>query len=141
MVKLNKSTRLALYAMVELSRDAERVLSAGEIAEKYNMSEHHVAKVLQQLARVRLVRSTRGIKGGFQIAKDPKEITMHDIVEVFEPYSQPDNSGCLLLDFDESCHLIGACRIGEVFNEIQEQAIYTLKSVTIATLISPKKIS
>ncbi|NIR48933.1 Rrf2 family transcriptional regulator [candidate division KSB1 bacterium] len=139
MVKLNKSTRFALYAIVELSSNPDGVVSAGEIAEKYHISEHHVAKVLQQLVRARLIRSIRGIKGGFQIAKDPKEITMLDIVELFEP--QAPQNGCLLLDYEESCELEGVCRIGEVFNEIQEQAIYTLKSVSIATLISPKRIS
>jgi len=140
LVKLNKSTRFALYAMVELSSDPERILTAGEIAEKYKISEHHVAKVLQQLARVRLVRSIRGINGGFRVARDPRKITMHDIVELLEPHTQPQQ-GCLLLDHNETCEHSGACRIGEVFNEIQEQAIYTLKSISIATLISPKKIS
>lgn len=139
MVKLNKSTRFALYAVVELSKHREAVVSAGEIAEKYKISEHHVAKVLQQLVRVGLIRSIRGIKGGFQIAKDPKEITMLEVVEIFEP-RLPQN-GCILLDFEETCNLQETCRIGEVFNEIQEQAFYTLKSVSIATLISPKKIS
>ncbi|MFQ6115911.1 MAG: RrF2 family transcriptional regulator [bacterium] len=139
MVRLNKSTRLALYAIVELTKTPQAVVSAGEIAERYKISEHHVAKVLQQLVRVGLIRSIRGIKGGFQIAKDPKEITMLDVVEIFEPRLPQD--GCILLDFEETCHLQDACRIGEVFNEIQEQAFYTLKSVSIATLISPKKIS
>lgn len=115
------------------------MVSAGEIADKYHISEHHVAKVLQQLAKTGLVRSIRGIKGGFQIARDPKEITMMDVVEIFEPHLP--HSGCLLLDFEEKCNNQGACRIGEVFSEIQEQAFYTLKSVSIATLISPKKIS
>lgn len=139
MVKLNKSTRFALYSILELSKNPQAVVSAGEIAEKYKISEHHVAKVLQQLVRSGLIRSTRGIKGGFQIARDPKAITMLEVVEIFEP-RKPQN-GCLLLDFEETCQLQGACRIGEVVSEIQEQAFYTLKSVSIATLISTKKIS
>ena len=139
MVRLNKSTRFALYCVVELSKNPEAVLTAGEIADKYKISEHHVAKVLQQLTRWGLVRSIRGIKGGFQIAKNPKEITMMDVVEIFEP-RLPYNK-CLLLDFEEVCEYSDTCRIGEVFNEIQEQALYTLKSISIATLISPKKIS
>ncbi len=139
MVKLNKSTRFALYAMVELGRNPEGVVSAGEIAHKYGISEHHVAKVLQQLVRARLIRSHRGLKGGFQIAKDPKTITMLDVVELFEPPEA--RNGCLLHDGEENCQLEGACRIGEVLDEIQTQALYTLKSVSIATLIAPKKIS
>jgi Rrf2 family protein len=139
LVKLNKSTRFALYSLVELSRDPEAVVSAGQIAEKYKISEHHVIKVLQQLARAGLIRSIRGIKGGFQIARNPKEITMLDVVEIFEPHA-PHNS-CVLLDAAEFCQLKGACRIGDVLDEIQQQAYYTLKSVSIATLIAPKKVA
>ncbi|MFQ5824143.1 MAG: RrF2 family transcriptional regulator [bacterium] len=138
MVKLNKSTRFALYSILELSKNPRALVSAGEIAEKYQISEHHVAKVLQQLVRVGLIRSIRGIKGGFQIARDPKEITMLEVVEIFEP--RLPQHGCLLLDFEDNCQLQDACRIGEVFHEMQEQAFYTLKSVSIATLIAPKKI-
>ena len=138
MVKLNKSTRFALYSVVELSLHPDGILSASEIAQKYNISEHHVAKVLQQLVRAQMIRSIRGTKGGFQIARDPKEITMLDVITLFEPLASQE--GCLLLDFGAACELKQACRIGEVFAEIQEQAVYTLQSISIATLISPKKM-
>lgn len=139
MVKLNKSTRFALYAILELSREPETILTAGQIAEKYHISEHHVAKVLQRLVRARLVRSIRGVNGGFQIAKDPKEITMLSVVNLFEPMHP--QTGCLLFDAQESCGLEPICPIGEVFHEIQEQAMYTLESISFATLIYPKKIT
>ncbi len=139
MIRLNKSTRFALYAMVELGRDPTAVLSAGEIAQKYQVSEHHMAKVMQQLVRSGLIRSIRGIRGGFQIARDPKEVTMFDVVRLFEPAVQ--DSGCLLLDGVQACELQETCRIGEVLAEIQEQAVYTLQSVSISTLVSPKRIS
>ncbi len=139
MLKMNKSTRFALYCIVELSRDADAVLSARHIADKYCISEHHVVKVLQQLTRAGLVRSIRGTKGGFQIAVDPKTVTMYDVVKITEPIVP--KRGCSLLELDEECSFDNICRIGDVFAEIQEQAYYTLKSVTIATLIEPKKIT
>ena len=139
MVKLNKSTRYALYALVELSRAPEMIVSVKAIAEKYKISEHHVVKVLQQLARAGMIRSVRGLNGGFQIARNPKEITMSDVIEIFEP--RAPQHGCALLDHLESCQIEGACRIGEVLDEIQQQAYFTLKSVSIATLISPKKMA
>lgn len=139
MVKLNKSTRFALYAVVELSRDPDATLSAGQIAEMYGISEHHIAKVLQQLVRHGVIKSIRGAGGGFQIARDPRELTMLDVVELFEP--RIPQHVCVLLDGAEPCQHPTTCRIGEVFNEIQEQAYFTLKSITIATLISVKKIA
>lgn len=141
MFKFNKSSRFALYAVVELARGPRAILSAGAIAEKYGISEHHVAKVMQQLSRTGMIRSHRGIGGGFQLAKDPRQITMLDVVQHFErPQPQPIR-GCLLLDEGETCNHAGTCRIGEVFAEIQDQAFYTLKSISIATLIQPRKIA
>jgi Rrf2 family protein len=141
MFRLNKSSRFALYAVVELARDPQAVLSAGNIAEKYGISEHHVAKVMQQLSRTGIVRSLRGIGGGFQLAKDPRSMTMLDVVQQFERPLPEARRGCLLLDEGEDCNLTDTCRIGEVFAEIQDQAFYTLKSISIATLIQPKKIA
>ena len=139
MLKLHKSTRFALYAVVELSRNPEDLFTAKQIAEKYRIPEHHVAKVLQQLVRTGLIRSIRGINGGFQIARNPKEITMFEVMQIFE--TQAPEAKCLLLDNDATCDHLDACRIGDVFEEIRQQANYTLKSISIATLISPKKIA
>lgn len=138
MFKLNKSTKFALYSIFELSKNPQKILAASEIAQKYGISEHHVAKVLQQLAKIGMIHSIRGINGGFQIAKNPKELTMLDVVEVFEP-RLPQNS-CNLSDSQTVCSQKDACQIGEVFLEIQEQAYYTLKSISIATLLSNSKI-
>ncbi len=139
MVKLNKSTQYALYAIVELSSQPDAVLSVAHIAKKYSISDHHVAKVLQQLVRSGLIRSIRGTNGGFQIATDPKKVTMLDVVNIFEP--QHSATDCPLVGAINSCDLQPECGIGVVLNEIQAQAIYTLKSVSIATLVSPKRIA
>ncbi|MBF0276313.1 MAG: Rrf2 family transcriptional regulator [SAR324 cluster bacterium] len=138
MLKFNKSTVFALYAIMELSRDPQKVISAGQIAGKYKISEHHVAKVLQQLKRIGLIRSIRGINGGFQIAKAPKEITVLDVVEMFESSS---SNAPNLLETGENCFDTESCEIENLFSEINELVYFTLKSVSFATLVSPKKIS
>ncbi|KAA3601486.1 MAG: Rrf2 family transcriptional regulator [Calditrichaeota bacterium] len=139
MFKLNKSTRIALYSIFELSKNPKEKFSASQIADKYDISEHHVIKVLQQLARAGFVKSSRGINGGFQISLNPKNITMFDVVQIFEP-SQSETK-CSILETNETCKFKNAtCSIGTVINEIKEQADFTLKSITIATLIAPKKI-
>ncbi|RME79762.1 MAG: Rrf2 family transcriptional regulator [Planctomycetota bacterium] len=137
MFKLNKSTRFAIYAMVELASVEGKSLPAAAIAEKYNISEHHVAKVLQQLAKNGLVESIRGVGGGFRILTDPKEVTLWDLVKIFEPLSERQN--CAFQEGQECCRL-HACNIHQVLQEIEDQIYYTLKSVTIGTLCFPKRI-
>ena len=62
-MKLQVSTLIALYAVLELARDSSRQLSVSEIAERYGISTHHLAKVMRRLVREGLVQSVRGAGG------------------------------------------------------------------------------
>lgn len=138
MIKINKSTKYALYSMFELCKDPQAILSATQIANLYGISEHHVAKVLQQLKRSGFINSIRGIKGGFQLSRPAKSIT---VVEVIEAFEMPRNGvACVLVDDQQNCCRQKPCPIGDLFNEIDEYVYFTLKSVSFATLLSNKKI-
>ncbi|MCX7365986.1 MAG: Rrf2 family transcriptional regulator [Alphaproteobacteria bacterium] len=65
-MKLQTATRLGLYATLELARDPDRTLSAAELAERFDVSTHHLAKVLRTLANAGLVRGGRGAAGGYR---------------------------------------------------------------------------
>jgi Rrf2 family protein len=131
---LNKSSLYGLYALVTMTSEPERKVSAKEIAGRFGISESHVAKVLQQLARARIVSSTRGVGGGFELARDPKELTMLDVVEQLEG-PRPDHcDDCAVRHAGGCTPDLAACAIHNVLGEIETQAYYTLKSVTLATL-------
>ena len=63
-MKLQTATRLGLYATLELARDPERTLSSADLAERFGVSSHHLAKVLRTLSTAGLVRGGRGAAGG-----------------------------------------------------------------------------
>lgn len=131
-MKWNKSTRFALYAGLEMARSGGSLVTAGDIAEKYGISANHLAKVLQQLSRAGIVVAVRGVGGGYRLARSPREITLLDIAEIFE--GSLDISACVLSDESEPCGQASACRVKRVFDEIEQQAYFTLKSVRLATL-------
>jgi Rrf2 family protein len=83
-MKLQKNTRFALYGVLESASHPERQLSAGEIARKYGISPHHLAKVLHTLAQARVVESVRGVGGGYRFAGNGKRLTLMDVIELFE---------------------------------------------------------
>jgi Rrf2 family protein len=85
MLKLSEAASLALHTMVLLagSRD-QGLISAHELAEKLEVSEAHLSKVLQRLARAGLVNSTRGPKGGFALGRNYSDISLLDIYETIE---------------------------------------------------------
>ena len=62
-MRLQKSSLIAIYAVLELASAPERQMAAAEIAEKYGVSGHHLAKVMRTLVRAGLIRSMRGACG------------------------------------------------------------------------------
>jgi Rrf2 family protein len=139
MLKFNKSTMIGLYAMTELAEAGEEPLTVAEIATRFHASKHHLAKVLQQLVRAKLVVATRGAAGGHRLARDPGEITLLDIVEVFEGPQQEDEL-CLLLEeqakLTERADGRPRCRLHPVFEELDQQLLATLGSISLRTILS-----
>ena len=65
-MRLQVNTMLALYSVIEFASDPERHVPASVIAEKYDVSPHHLAKVLAELAHAGIVESVRGVGGGYR---------------------------------------------------------------------------
>ncbi len=129
-MKLQKATYFALYAVLELAADPTRQLAAAEIADKYGLSLHHLAKVLCDLGRAGIVESARGVGGGYRFAGNPKRLTLLDVIELFEPIEAAATSGD---DPRPSTDAGRALRL--VLNEIDEHALATFRSITISTML------
>ncbi|MCK6421839.1 MAG: Rrf2 family transcriptional regulator [Aquabacterium sp.] len=123
-MKLQQNTRLALYSLLEFAADPTRHIAASEIAQKYGVSPHHLAKVLAELARAGVVQSVRGVGGGYRFAGNARRLTMMDIVARFEETSPPETEPTP-----------GARAIARVLGEIDEIAKATFSSITLATLL------
>lgn len=127
-MKLQTATRLGLYAVLELARDPERTLSSADLAERFGVSNHHLAKVLGTLSNAGLVRGGRGASGGYRFTGNRKRTTLMDIVALFEPApgSRPTEPG-------EETDIGGALQ--RVLDEIDEIAEATLRSISLETLL------
>jgi Rrf2 family protein len=129
-MKLQKNTRLALYSVLEFAADPTRHISAAEIADKYEVSPHHLAKVLSELARAGLVESVRGVGGGYRFAGNARRLTLMDVIEMFEEFAAPDG------DRREPGERTPVGRaLGAVLSEIDEIAKATFRSITLATML------
>ena len=84
MLKLSEAASLALHTMVYLAALPDQHVSAREIAGDLNVSEAHLSKVLQRLAREGLVDSVRGPKGGFSLSGQQVDVSLLDIYESIE---------------------------------------------------------
>jgi len=81
----NKASIYAVLAVVEVAKrrkaGAATGIQAGEIAETYGLPTAYAAKVMSQLARSRILRSDRGPRGGFQLARDAGETDLLQVIE------------------------------------------------------------
>jgi len=121
------SSQLAVFALLELARSADRQLSVGEIGEKYGVSSHHLAKVMNVLGRAGLVRAARGARGGYQFSANPRRTTLLDVIQLFE------DTGSASLDAGHSTAEGGA--LLRVLHEVGDTARATLGSITLATML------
>jgi Rrf2 family transcriptional regulator, nitric oxide-sensitive transcriptional repressor len=127
-MKLQISTRLAIFAILELAAREGRQLSVADIGQKYGVSSHHLAKVMHVMGRAGLVRSVRGVGGGYQFAGNARRTTLLDVVQLFEDSSTVEQ------DAGTSDATPESQALGEVLGEIDDIARATLGSITIATM-------
>jgi Rrf2 family protein len=82
-VALSEAASIGLHSMVLIARSKE-IMNVGQISELIDSSRHHVAKIMQRLAKEGYISSNRGPSGGFVLKKKPDEITLLDIFEAIE---------------------------------------------------------
>ncbi len=127
-MRLQMSTRLAIFAVLELTAREGHQHSVAKIGAKYGVSSHHLAKVMHVLGHVGLVHSVRGAGGGYQFAGNARRTTLLDVAELFEDLSAVEQDTGTVDATPEGQAL------REVLNEIDDIARATLGSITIATM-------
>lgn len=130
-MKLQKATLFALYAALELAREPQRQFSTSEIAEKYGVSTHHLAKVMRNLVRAGMIESVRGVGGGYRFAGDVDRTTLLDVIRLFEPMGSE-----LGLSSNASAAAVPTLSgLRHVSDEMDDLMRATLDSITLKTLL------
>lgn len=84
MLKISRLTDYGLLAAIYLARKQGEVISAREIAEFYHLPIPMVTKVLKSLHHGGLIRSHRGVNGGYSFDSDPEMLTLGRMLELLE---------------------------------------------------------
>jgi len=129
-MRLQKATRFALYAVLELASRSDGYVSAAEIATKYGISLNHLAKVLRALGRSGLVQASRGAGGGYRFVGNPKRTTLLQIIQLFENVD-PITAG----ERQPGDSTEAGVMLTSVLEEIEDTARATLSSISLDTMI------
>ena len=127
-MKISTKGIYALEAMIELASRNTACVSIRDIAAARNCSVKYLEQIFKQLKKAQLLISIRGKDGGYQIAKDPEEITAKEIILAVEEKLDP------VVCLSHTCTRSGICRTQPVWMGMQEQIYKVLESKTLKYL-------
>ena len=131
---LGKSSRYALYAALEMALAGDQPVTVGQVAGPHGIPPTALAKVFQQLVRAGIAVGTRGIGGGYRLARPRTDVNVLDVVSVFQPLRAPGRDLLHARAGGEPAKP-QAHALRRLFDEVDESIRSTLASVTLETLI------
>ncbi len=120
-----------------LLAERDQTLDANTIAEACCITQRFALKILRKMVLGDLVCSFKGANGGYRLGRDPKDITLKDIIELID--GEITISRCLSEDHvcSKTGENKGACFVHRVFNVINRDVVKKLEKVTLAALVDP----
>ena len=132
-MRLNQATDYAFRMVLYLASLPEGTkITGAALAEKQNIPERFLLKIMRSLTAANIMKSYRGVEGGFALQRAPKDITLFDIIEAVE--GQTELQRCLHDVGSCSKGCSGMCSIYAAFADIQRDLAAHLKSINFETL-------
>jgi len=133
-MKVARSTGYALLAACHIAGHTDKkIVLSQDISRQYDIPLEYLLKILQQLVRGNILRSKRGPRGGFSLARPANKITM---LQVIEAVDGPMVNHIKLADHAGSTRF--SVRADKVFDQGLAQARSVYKKVKLSALIGAK---
>lgn len=130
-MKLSTRSRYGVRILLELARqDRGRPVKVGRLSDEQQITVKYLEQIIRPLRKAGLVKSVRGAKGGYFLAKSPHAITLAQVVRLLEGKS--DLVECILKP--EVCALSEKCPARPAWKEASEALFEKLEAITIADL-------
>ena len=119
MLQITRQTEYAIRGLQELvKRNGSAPIQLKQIAGSCDVSEAFLAKIFQMLAQAGIIKSHRGVKGGFSLGKTPADISLREVVEVCEGGIVLNH--CLRPHEHNRCSDSANCPMAPVWREAQD---------------------
>ncbi len=130
-MKLTTRSEYALLALVYLARNKdEGLISIDTIAKAQGIPPKFLEQLMLALKRAHFLRSTKGQHGGYALAKEPDEITLAEIIRLFDGALAPTES--VSENFYESTPIEKEKKLTKVFKDIRDYTSQKLEQTTSA---------
>ena len=128
-----QTVEYALRAIVTIAQHEGRACTARQISEVTQVPLAYLSKLMQGLVRGGLVRSQRGLHGGFVLMKDPKVLTIYDVVDIVAPFERIHS--CPL---GIQSHGTNLCPLHRRLDNAMEATEKVFRETTVAELLSER---
>jgi Rrf2 family transcriptional regulator, cysteine metabolism repressor len=135
-MKVSTRVHYGLRAMTELAgaHAAGRLLSISEIARSEDLPLAYLEQLVGELRRAGLVEGTRGVRGGYRLARPPSQITVGEVYRVLEGEVAPVE--CTAEDYlAGACVRESACLSRSIWQRVQAAILNVLDSTTLDDLV------
>jgi Rrf2 family protein len=133
-MKLTSRSEYAMLALVHLGRQkGDRLVTVDTIAQAQNIPPKFLEQILLALKRAKYLRSAKGQRGGYQLAKSPDKITLAEIVRLFDGALAPTES--VSEHFYEPTPIEKEDNLVDVFRAIRDYGAEKLETTTVGDVL------
>ncbi len=133
-MKLTARSEYALLALVYLARQTkDEFVSIEIIAKAQEIPPKFLEQLMLAMKRAHVLRSVKGQHGGYALAKDPSEITLAEVIRLFDGALAPTES--VSENFYESTPIEKEKKLTRVFKDIRDYVSQKLEKTTIADVM------
>lgn len=131
-MKLSTKGRYGVKAMVDLAiRYGGEPVSIKSISERQNISEYYLEQLFSPLRKANLIKSIRGAQGGYILSREPKDITVAEIMDVLE--GPIEISDCLE---DGNCTNVDCCATRLLWAKVKESIDKVFEATTLEDILN-----
>ena len=135
-MQLTSTTDYAIRIVCYLAAQRQ-MISTSELSQELSVPASYIPKITKKLKQAGIIKACEGIKGGYQIAKQPENISLRDVISCTE--STMAISRCLEKEEGCSKNYIACCKVHQILLDLQNIYNNRLESVKISDIIRPGK--
>ena len=135
-MQLTSTTDYAIRIVCYLAAQRQ-MISTSELSQELSVPASYIPKITKKLKQAGIIKACEGIKGGYQIAKQPENISLRDVISCTE--STMAISRCLEKEGGCSKNYIACCKVHQILLDLQNIYNNRLESVKISDIIRPGK--
>lgn len=130
---LSKFTDYSFRSLVYLAKNTDRLCTVEELSSNLDISEHHLKKIIQKLAKTDYVISLKGRSGGLKLGCDPSEVNLSDVLKITE--ENMNIAGCF--SGGDKCPMISdGCKLRGIMNSALSSFLGEFSKYTLADILN-----